>query len=326
MKPVNEWNSFRVGLIGIGVGLLVAVGVVVMSTTNFGTKEYTALLEHTAGLRSGEDVQVHGVVKGQVTDVDLEEDHVVATFVLESDIDLGSRTEASVKVATLLGTHYLELEPLGGGTLAGGEIPLERTEVPYNLQDVLESGARALEELDPELLAEALTSMADTLGASSDEIGPALQGVARLSEVVANRSDQAGDLLESARNVSDQLSDSSADIVELMSQTNLVVSEITARRDAIHRLLVETTGLSRALTEIVSSTKGDLKPALEDLNDVLAMLNREDDTLTHVLDVMGPALRYVANATGHGPWVDLFVQEPALPPDDMVCGSRGGCR
>ncbi|NYJ01106.1 phospholipid/cholesterol/gamma-HCH transport system substrate-binding protein [Nocardioides thalensis] len=326
MKPVNEWNSFRIGLIGIGVGLLVAVGVIVMSTTNFGTKEYTAVLEHTAGLRSGEDVQVHGVVKGEVTGVDLEDDHVVVTFVLESDIDLGSRTEASVKVATLLGTHYLELEPLGGGTLAGDRIPLDRTEVPYNLQDVLESGAGALDELDPELLADALTSMADTLGASSDEIGPALKGVARLSEVVANRSDQAGDLLESARNVSDQLSDSSADIVELMSQTNLVVSEITARRDAIHRLLVETTGLSRALTEIVDSTKGDLKPALEDLNDVLAMLNREDETLTRVLDVMGPAVRYVANASGHGPWVDLFIQEPALPPDDAMCGSRGGCR
>lgn len=326
MKPVNEWNSFRIGLIGIGIGLVIAVGVVVMSATNFGTKEYTAVLEHTAGLRKGEDVQVHGVVKGKVTAVELEDGEVVVTFVVDSEIDLGSRTEASVKVATLLGTHYLELEPLGGGTLAGDRIPLERTEVPYNLQDVLESGSGALDELDPQLLAEALTSMADTLGASSDEVGPALQGVARLSEVVANRSDQAGDLLESARNVSDQLSESSADIVDLMAQTNLVVSEVTARRDAIHRLLVETTGLSRALTEIVNSTKGDLKPALSDLNDVLDMLNREDETLTRVLDVMAPAVRYVANATGHGPWVDLYLQEPALPPDDMMCGSRGGCR
>ena len=32
-----------------------------------------------------------------------------------------------------------------------------------------------------------------------------------------------------------------------MEQTNLVVSEVTARREAIHRLLVETTGLSDAL-------------------------------------------------------------------------------
>ena len=326
MKPVSEWNPFRVGLVGIAAGLVVAVAVVVLSTTSFGTREYTAVLEHTAGLRTGEDVQVHGVVKGIVTDIDLDGERVVVTFDLESDIRLGARTEASVKVATLLGTHYLELRPLGDGTLAADRIPLARTQVPYNLQDVLESGSAALDELDPALLAEALTAMADTLGASADEVGPALRGVARLSEVVANRSDQAGDLLEAAREVSDQLSDSSADIVGLMEQTNLVVAEVTARREAIHRLLVETTGLSRALTEVVDSTKGDLAPALKDLNDVLEMLDREDATLTHVLDVMGPALRYVSNASGHGPWLDLFVQEPALPPDDMMCGSRGGCR
>ena len=39
----------------------------------------------------------------------------------------------------------------------------------------------ALDELDPELLAEALTQMAGTLGASQDQIRPALEGVARLS-------------------------------------------------------------------------------------------------------------------------------------------------
>jgi phospholipid/cholesterol/gamma-HCH transport system substrate-binding protein len=326
MKPVNEWNSFRVGLVGIAVGLLVAGVVVVLSVVNFGTSTYTALLEHTAGLRNGEDVQVHGVVKGKVTGIELQGDHVLVTFVVDKDITLGSRTTASVKVATLLGTHYLEVDPEGSGTLADSQIPLDRTEVPYNLQDVLESGSGALDKLDPELLAKALTSMADTFSASSGDVGPALQGVARLSEVIANRSDQAGELLRSARNVSDQLSDSSDDIVELMRQTNLVVSEVTARREAIHRLLVEVTSLSRSLTAVVRSTKGELKPALVDLNNVIDFLNNEKDTLDHVVDVMAPSLRYVSNALGNGPWVDLYLKDPALPADDSLCGARGGCQ
>ncbi|HWJ83646.1 MAG TPA: MCE family protein [Nocardioides sp.] len=326
MKPVNEWNSFRVGLVAIAIGLVVAGSVVVLSVANFGTKTYTAQLEHTAGLRTGEDVQVHGVIEGEVTGVELQDDHVLVTFALSSDIELGSRSRATVKVATLLGTHYLEVDPEGSGTLADNQIPLDRTEVPFNLQDVIESGSKALDTLQPRLLAKALTAMADTLGTSSDAIGPALQGVARLSEVVANRSDQAGELLKSAREVSDQLSDSSDDIVGLMRQTNLVVSEVTARRQAIHRLLVETTTLSQALSAVVRSTKGQLQPALRDLNDVIDFLNGEKDTLDRVLTTMAPAVRYVANATGNGPWVDLYVKEPALPADDMMCGSRGGCQ
>jgi len=325
MKAVSEWNATRVGWITIAVGLALGLGTALLSVSNFGTNSYTAVVEHTAGLRTGENVEVHGVQVGKVTGIELDEDQVVVEFVVDSDISLGSRTTATVKVATLLGSHYLEVDPQGSGELADGRIPLERTAVPYNLQDVLEQGAGALEELDPEVLAEALTAVAGTLGASKQEIGPALEGVARLSEVVATRSDQAGELLTSARSVTDQLSESSEDLVTLMGQTNLVVSEVTARRDAIHRLLVETAELSDALSAIVASTEGRLGPALRDVNDVLDFLNNQDEKLTRVLDVMAPAVRYVANATGNGPWLDLLVNEPAIPADDTVCGVRGGC-
>ena len=325
MKPMNARDPFRTGLVAIVVMGLIGAAVIVLSVVSFGTKSYTAVLEHTGGLRSGEDVQVHGVSKGKVTGIELEEDHVVVSFVLDGDIDLGSRTEATVKVATLLGTHYLEVDPSGAGELADSTIPIDRTSVPYNLQDVLESGAGALDELDPELIAEALTQMAGTLGAAQDQVRPALEGVARLSEIVATRSDQAGELLAAARSVTNQLADSSDDIVAMMKQTNLVVTEVTARRQAIHDLLVETTELARALEAIVSSTKGKLQPALRDLNDVIAFLNSQDESLQHVLDVMAPAVRYVANASGNGPWVDLFADPPAIPADDVSCRQRGDC-
>lgn len=325
MKPMNERDPLRVGLITLIVIGLIGALVVVLSVANFGTKTYTAVLEHTAGLRKGEDVQVHGVNSGKVTGIELQDDHVVVTFALDSDIELGERTTATVKVATLLGSHYLEVDPKGSGGLADDRIPLDRTDVPYNLQDVIEEGSRALDELDPDLLAEALTAMAGTLGASEKEIGPALEGVARLSEVISKRSDQVGDLLESTRKVTDQLSDSSQDIVGLMKQANLVVSEITARKDAIHRLLVETTDLAKALTAVVKSTDGKLKPALTDLNAVIKTLNGQSKQLTHLLEVMAPAVRYVANATGSGPFLPLYLKPPAIPADDTTCKLQGAC-
>jgi len=326
MKPMSARDPFRTGLVAIVVMGLIGAAVIVLSVVSFGTRSYTAVLEHTGGLRTGEDVQVHGVSKGEVTGIELAEDRVIVSFVLDGDIELGSRTEATVKVATLLGTHYLEVDPQGAGTLPDDTIALEQTSVPYNLQDVLESGAAALEELDPELLAESLTQMAGTLGASQDEIRPALEGVARLSDIIATRSDQTGALLTAARSVTDQLAASSKDVVALMKQTNLVVTEVTSRRQAIHRLLVETTELSRALRAIVESTRGKLAPGLRDLNDVITFLNQQDEQLQHVLDVMAPAVRYIANATGNGPWVDLYSDIPAIPADDVACHQRGDCQ
>ncbi len=325
MSCLSERDPFRIGLVALVLGGLVAGGVVLLSTLSFGTTTYTALLEHTAGLRTGEDVQVHGVSVGEVRSVEFAGEDVEVRFTLDSGIRLGKLTTAEVKVATLLGNHYLEVDPQGGGSLADATIPLERTSVPYNLQDVLEQGTSALDELDPVLLARALTATSDTLGSSGEEVGPALQGIAQLSGVISARSTQTGRLLRAARGVSDQLNAGSDDLFALMKSANLVIEEVVNRREAIHQLLLETRGLADALDQIVRQTRDDLDPALRDLNTALASLRSQDQQLQEVLVQMAPAVRYVANATGNGPYLDLFLNSPALPADDFNC-ALGNCR
>jgi phospholipid/cholesterol/gamma-HCH transport system substrate-binding protein len=196
--------------------------------------------------------------------------------------------------------------------------------VPFNLQDVLERGTASLDQLDPELLARALTATSKTLTASKEQIGPALAGVARLSEAVQRRSDQTGALLAAARGVTNQLAASSTDIVGLMRQANLVIGEITRRRAAIHTLLVETTTLADNLGDVIDQTRQDMGPAIRQLDAVLQTLRDEDATLKKVVDTIAPTVRYFANATGNGAWGDLWLKDPALPPDDASC-RLGGC-
>lgn len=323
MKPLAARDPFRMGLLAIAVGALLVGMVLVMTFVSFGKKEYHAILAQTAGLRVGEDVEIHGVPTGKVKSIALDGDTVRVGFTVSSDLHLGTATTASVKVATLLGTHYLAVDPAGTGEL--DTIPLAHTSVPYNLQDVLEKGTGNLQKLDPVLLAKALTEASKTLTATSQNIGPALDGVARLSEAVEKRSGQTGDLIAAARSVTNQLSASSTDIVVLMQQGNLVLDEINTRRAAIHTLLTETTTLASNLAAIVSSTKTDMAPALRQLNVVLATLRSQDATLKSTLDEMAPTVRYLANATGNGPWGDLWLHSPALPPDDLSCRT-GGCK
>jgi phospholipid/cholesterol/gamma-HCH transport system substrate-binding protein len=322
MRALSSRDPFRVGLVAIAVAVLVGALVVLTTSVSFGTRSYTALLEQTAGLRPGEDVEVYGVPKGEVKSIELADDHVLVRFVVDKDVDLGNRTTAAVKVATLLGTHYLAVTPAGSGRL--DTIPLARTTVPFNLQDVLERGTASLDQLDPELLARALTATSKTLTASKEQIGPALAGVARLSEAVQRRSDQTGALLAAARGVTSQLAASSTDIVGLMRQANLVIGEITQRRAAIHTLLVETTTLADNLGDVIDRTRQDMGPAVRQLNAVLQTLREEDATLKKVVDTIAPTVRYFANATGNGAWGDLWLKDPALPPDDASC-RQGGC-
>lgn len=323
MKPIAQRDPYKLGLIAIAaLGLLVGV-VVLLSVVKFGVNNYTAYLEQTAGLRPGEDVQVAGVPVGQVTGIKLDGDRVKVSFNLDKDITLGSDTSAAVKVATLLGTHYLQVKPEGGGELADGTIQMDHTSVPYNLQDILDQGSKNLGELDADKLAQALTAMSDAIKGSGSEVGPALQGVTRLSTMISTRSDQSRELLGAARKVTQELDASSQDIIALMQQTDLVVSEVTARREAIHRLLVESTRLTGNLVSIINATKGDIQPALKNFDSAIAALKAEDQKLQQVLSVMAPAVRYVTNATGQGPWADLFLHDPGLEANDVAC--KGGC-
>jgi phospholipid/cholesterol/gamma-HCH transport system substrate-binding protein len=324
VKPLSARDPFKIGVAAIAVLALLAVGVVYLSQANFGKKTYSAVLTQSAGLRAGEAVEVHGVVSGKVKKVAIEGTTVKVDFTVSKDIALGSDTTATVKVATLLGTHYLEVDPKGGGSLPGGTVPLAHTAVPYNLQDVLNEGSAKLEELDPVMLSKALAAAADVIGSSKDEIAPAISGVAALSDVIAKRNTQVAALLQAARSVSDQLTKSSPDIVELMKEATLVTQEITSRREAIHTMLVETTRLSQALTSVITRSRADLKPALASLDSAIRSLNKQSDVLTSALDELAPASRYVANALGNGPWLDLNVHAPAIPTDEGRC-ALGDC-
>lgn len=320
MKRIENRDPFKLGVAAIVVGLLVAIGVVVLSQLSFGKKTYTAYLQQSAGLKTKEDVQIAGVLVGQVQSVSLDRSAglVKVTFTVNSNVHLGSQTTAAVDVATLLGTHLLMVTPAGGGSLPNNTISVSHTSVPFNLQDVINKGTTALTQLQPATLAKMLNTMTTELSPSTKDLTPALDGIVQLSTVVANRSNQIGALLKAARSVTTQLSGSSSDLISLMQQTNLVVQEVTDRRQAIHLLLVETAKLAQNVNGIIGDTKADTGPALKALNGTLSALRAQDAKLRYVLDVMGPAARYLANAAGNGPYLNLYTynNKGVLPPND----------
>jgi phospholipid/cholesterol/gamma-HCH transport system substrate-binding protein len=53
MKPLVQRDPFKIGVVAIVCGGLLGLVILVLSVASFGTNSYTAVLEHTAGLRKG---------------------------------------------------------------------------------------------------------------------------------------------------------------------------------------------------------------------------------------------------------------------------------
>ena len=313
--PFRERNPVVVGAVSLAV--IAAMVLAAFRAEDLpligGGDTYYAAFSEAGGLKANDEVRVAGVRVGKVQSVDLEGDHVRVEFNVENGVDFGPETSATIKVKTLLGAMYLALEPAGEGQMEeDAEIPVERTSSPYDVVDAFSGLASTSERIDTDRLAKSLDTMAALMQNTPEEFQGALRGMSALSQNIAARDEQLNELLGNMQKVSKVLADRNGDIVRLMEDGDKLFRALVARRQAVHNLLTATSQLSRELTLLVKQTRADLKPALDHLDSVLDMLNKNQENLDNSLRLMAPFYRVFANTLGTGPWFDTYIQN--LPP------------
>jgi phospholipid/cholesterol/gamma-HCH transport system substrate-binding protein len=317
MIPFRERNPVVVGAISIAV--LIALLMAAFRAQDLpvigGGDTYYAAFSEAGGLKVNDEVRIAGVRVGKVESIELAGDHVRVKFRVESDAEFGAQTAAAIKVKTLLGAMFISLQPAGEGQLEeGSEIPVERTSSPYDVVEAFAGLADTAEEIDTDQLAKSLSTLADLTRNTPEEFREALDGVSALSANVAAKDEQIGELLGNLERVATVLDERDQDIIALMKDSDVLFRSLVARRDAVHRLLVSTSTLSRELTALVKQSRADLKPALNHLENVLDVLNKNEDNLDNSLRLMAPFYRVFANTLGTGPWFDTYIQNfPPVP-------------
>jgi phospholipid/cholesterol/gamma-HCH transport system substrate-binding protein len=319
MTPFRERNPVKIGAISLMVlALLMAMAFKAEDLPLIGGgTTYYADFSEAGGLKPGDEVRIAGVRVGKVDSVDLDGGHVKVAFKVKTDSGFGSDTQAAIKIKTLLGAMYLDLEPAGPGQLASGsEIPVDRTQSPYDVVQAFTGLANTAGKIDTKRLAQSMTTLADLTRTTPESFRKALDGVSALSSNIAAKDDKINTLLKNLDRVSGTLDQRDQDIVGLMKDAGSLFDALVARRQAVHNLLVSTTTLSRQLSDLIDKSRADLKPALDNLSQVLDVLNRNQDNLDSTLHLMAPFYRVFANVLGNGPWFDSYIQN--MPPVPAV--------
>ncbi|GGM52101.1 ABC transporter substrate-binding protein [Longimycelium tulufanense] len=336
MKGFKERNPITVGIVGLAV-LATAVAAAFFAEDLpiiGGGTTYRAHFAEAAGLRPDDPVRVAGVKVGKVRDVELEGDHVAVTFKV-SDAWLGDRTTAAIKIQTLLGQKFLALDPMGSKPLDPDEpIPRERAISPYDVTEAFNDLSRTVEKIDTDQLAQSFRVMADTMRNSSEDVRGAFDGLSALSRTISSRDEQLATLLNNTSKISKTLAERNDEFEKLLTDGNLLLAEIRQRRDAIGSLLDGTRKLSTQLQGLVADNEKQLRPALEQLERVTTMLQRNQDNLNRSLELMAPFYRVFANTLGTGRWFDTYICgliPPTLGPvNEQGCapphGQAGGGR
>src|SRR5688500_4328171 len=317
MKPFRERNPVIVGAVSLVVLAMVMVAALRADDLPIigGGDTYHAMFTEAGGLKVNDEVRIAGVRVGKVNEVELAGDEVKVTFKVDDAADFGADTRAAIKVKTILGSMFLALQPAGSGQLAeNATIPAERTSSPFDVVEAFEGLASTSEQIDTHQLAVSLTTLADLTRNPPEEFRGALSGLSRLSANVAEKDTQLNTLLVNLERVSTVLDERDEDIIALMEDSDVLFRALVARRDAVHDLLVSSTRLSKELTTLIRQSREDLKPALAHLENVIAVLNKNEDNLDSSLRLMAPFYRVFANTLGTGPWFDTWIANfPPVP-------------
>ncbi|MEU4451733.1 MCE family protein [Nocardioides sp. NPDC023903] len=321
MIPFRERNPVKIGIVSIAV--LVMLMVMAFKADSLpligGGTTYYANFSEAGGLKTGDEVRVAGVRVGKVNSIELDGNQVKVGFKIREKVNFGENSGAGVRVKTLLGDMFLELQPAGEGQMkAGATIPVDRTESPYDVVEAFEGLADTSANIDKDQLAAALTTLADLTRSTPEEFQAALTGVSDLSRNLAAKDERIESLLTQLDRVTKVLDERDEDLITLMNDANQLFAALVERREAVHNLLISTQQLSKELSQLVDDSRADLKPALESLDVILDVFTKNEENLEKSLRLMAPFYKVFNNTLGNGPWWDTYIQN--MPPVPALTG------
>lgn len=326
---MRSFRERRPTLVGLFSMLLIAIGLAgAFSINHFqglrGVYEISADLRDAAGLQSGNEVRVAGVKVGRVTGIALTDDAARITMEVESSVRLPEETRLEVKLKTILGQKFIDLQypkgyvaaasnngdPSGvtSGYLAHGDvIPMERTAIPFEMYQAANEGTAVLEEIDKKSLRRMLDVLGRTVTGSKEELGDALVALDRATKVLGPKSEDITKLLRHSRDVTATLGESDQDIEGALSHAANVLETLADRRATLSSLLAATNDLTLDLGLLIRQARGDVETGVGDLNTLLAAVESETESLDAALAEFGTAQEMFGRPLKFGRFIEGHV-------------------
>jgi phospholipid/cholesterol/gamma-HCH transport system substrate-binding protein len=333
-KSFSQRNPLPIGIIGLVfllVLLVAAFNAQKLPLIGGGT-EYTAYFTESANLKPDDPVRIAGVKAGQVQDVGLgrstecSKSHktqmcVKVTFTIK-DGWVGDESTIDLKLKTLLGQKYLSINSSGTKSQDPSKaFGVGRTDSPFDVYPAFTSLTRTVQQINTANIAKSFRVLAADFKDTPGSVHPLVTGLSRLSTTISSRNAKLQLLLGNAQKVTGVLAGRDQDLTNLLRDGNLLLQELDARRAAIHSLLVNTTTLSVQLRGLVSDNQKTIGPLLDNLDVLLQLFQRNQDSLDRGLALLGPFYRVFNNVIGNGRWFDNYIQN--LGPQGVL-GLLGG--
>jgi phospholipid/cholesterol/gamma-HCH transport system substrate-binding protein len=222
------------------------------------TNSVVAYFPDTLALYAGDKVQIMGVKVGSIDSIEPAGDKMKVSFHYESKYKVPANASASILNPSLVASRTIQLSPpyTGGPVMGDGAvIPIDRTQVPVEYDQLRDSINRILTDLGPTPaqpkgpFGDVIESFADGLSGKGQQINKTLNG---LSEALTTLNEGRGDFFA-------------------------VIKSLALFVNALHKSDQQFVALNSDLAQFTNSftnTDQELATALRDLNNLLSTTRR----------------------------------------------------
>lgn len=323
MKSFRERRPWLVGITSL---LLIALGTAGAFSINKlpalrGVHKISVDLKDAAGLQPGNEVRAAGVRIGRITHVSLTDTAARVEMEIQNDVDIPRETRVEVKLKTLLGQKFIDLQlprayveaaSNGGnpddataGYLADGAvIPQSQTSIPYEIYQAANAGTDILAKIDKRALRRLLEVTGNVVGTSKEELRSALTGIDEAGSVLRRNGEDISLLLRNANRLSGVLAHNDQNIDGILRRATEVLGTLADKRATISSLLAATNDLGRDLGLLLRSARGSLRTGTADLNSILIAAEGELDSLNEALNELPTSGELFARPTYFGRFIE----------------------
>jgi virulence factor Mce-like protein len=299
-------KRLKVGLAIVLAGLVVVGAAIAIRNTFFRPTTITAYFPTATAIYPGDDVRVSGMKVGTIASIQPQGTQAKLVMHVDRGIPIPADAKAVIVAQNLVAARYVQLTPAyraSGPTMReGAVIPIDRTAVPVEWDEVKDQLMRLSTELGPNSkvstpsVARFIDSAADALGGGNGEkLRQTLAQLSGVARIFANGSGNLVDIIKNLQTFVSALRDSNVQIVQFDNRLATLTSVLNDNKSDLDAALTDLSSAVGEVQRFIAGSRDATSEQIERLADLTQILVDNKMSLKNVLHVTPNALANAYN-------------------------------
>jgi phospholipid/cholesterol/gamma-HCH transport system substrate-binding protein len=295
-----------------------------------GDVKLVATFDDAQNLVPGHSVQLADVKIGSVTAVKLVGYRVKVTMSIKNEYKIPVGTAAEISVTSLLGENYVKLKLPPNASMAGGPFlangaEITQTSVTPQFETITAKAGELLKALAGNDLSTVVTAGATSLGGNGPKLNALVAKSSQLVDVFGRQREQLGTAVEELARLGRSLANGQDQLAQAPGELERTTSLILANKDKALTLVRNLTRTARLLNQkVLLGRVAELRTTLNRLDPVLQQLGSDRARLTSLVNGLERFVNRLPRATYDGQLLLYPILKIVLPGQTKPIDFGGG--